>query len=324
MIVSETHSRGLSNQLIDLVSSKVESAFVLESYSDHKVTSDKSAIRYIEYLKKIFGESIINFNAFNVSSKSIKNAVLAINYLSKEKWGSACRDDYKSVLDVDKEDCYAITSVLCKMKKKQYSLDHYRYPTQFRLSAHALRRMYQRLSIVSNEDIQNILDELQFCSMFSAFYDFYFYTWQDTEYVNKLSVPIPTRNGLFLCKLNKTTRHDRVTLFARTFLSDKDLREEQLRLKNYLLSIASKISHSQNMISYAFFLTNSDELKQACLSSMSVIYQYLLSVFDDLANAMITYEQFGNNRDYEVFKLKDRMKKDFSDSFKKSIKKSAI
>ena len=117
--------------------------------------------------------------------------------------------------------------------------------------------------------------------------------------------------------LIKSSRNDRVTLFARTFLSDKDLREEQLRLKNYLLFIALEIFHSQNMISYAFFMTNSDELKHACLSSMSVIYQYLIPVFDDLANAMITYEQFGNNRDYEVFKLKDRMKKDFSDSFKK-------
>jgi len=317
MIVSETHSRGLSNQLIDLVSSKVDSAFVLESYSDHKVTSDKSAIRYIEYLKKIFGESIINFNAFNVSSKSIKNSVLAINYLSKERWGSECRDEYKSVLDVDKEDCYAITSILCKMKKKQCSLDHYRYPTQFRLSAHALRRMYQRLSIVSNEDIKNILDEFQFCSMFSAFYDFYFYNWQDTEYVNKLSVPIPTKNGLFLCKLIKSSRNDRVFLFARTFLSDKDLREEQLRLKNYLLSVAFAISHSQNMISYAFLLTNSQELKESCISSMLEIYKHLRPVFDDLANAMITYEQFGSNRDYEVFKLKDLMRKDFSNTFKK-------
>lgn len=317
MIVSEIHARGLSKELIDLLTSKSNTAFTLERFSDFKITSDKSAKKYIDYIRELFSNTLININTYNIASKSLKNSYLAFNYLSKETWNPECRNLLKSVLDIDKEDCYAISSVLCKIKKKCYPLSNYRYRTRFNLSAHALRRMYQRLSINTNENKRIILDEFKFCSMFAEFYFYYFCDWSDIEFINKLSVPIPTYSGLFLCKLIKT-KSGGFEVFARTFISDKDLREEQTILKRRLLFSASEIENSSlSMISFPFARINNESALKSMKAVLGAFYYSLESILDDLANAMITYEQFGNNRDYEVFKLKDLMKKDFSDSFKK-------
>lgn len=317
MIVTEIHSRGLSNQLIDFLTSKSNTAFVLESCSERKITSDKSAKKYIDYIRELFSDSLININTFNVASNSLKNSYLAFNYLSKEEWNPECRDLLKSVLDIDKEDCYALTSVLCKMKKKSSPLSNYRYRTRFNLSAHALRRIYQRLSIDTNENKQIILDEFKFCAMFAEFYFYYFCDWNDIEFINKLSVPIPTYSGLFLCKLIKT-KSGEFQVFARTFISDKDLREEQEILKRELLFYASKFENSSfSMISFPFARINNDLALQGMKKVLCAFYYSLQSILDELAEEMISTEQFGERRDFEVFKLKDRMRKDFSNTFKK-------
>ena len=97
MIVSEIHARGLSKELIDLLTSKSNTAFTLERFSDFKITSDKSAKKYIDYIRELFSNTLININTYNIASKSLKNSYLAFNYLSKETWNPECRNLLKSV-----------------------------------------------------------------------------------------------------------------------------------------------------------------------------------------------------------------------------------
>jgi len=310
MIVTEIHSRGLSRQLIDLVSSKSDLAFQKESLYREKITSDKSARRYLDFIKEIFKPILINKSSFNIKSNHIKNTTIAFNLLQKNQWNKDAREDLINITDTDTEDCYSLNSVICRIKKKEYPLQYYLQPINCVISIHALSRIFYRLNIDSNDNFE-VLNELKFCGMFANFWNYYTSDWNDLDFIQKLTFTIPTFNGMFLCKRVKSKVSGSIIL-VRTFIADDQMRDDQKRLKEKLLHLA--ISLYPTTLHYP--LHRIPEFREVATLASNSLYSYFETMIDELADSMITFEQFGKDRDFEVYKLKQRIQKDFNRDFK--------
>lgn len=143
----------------------------------------------------------------------------------------------------------------------------------FDISHHVIQRLYQRLPSQTNSSFSNeakfIINELETIPFWTFFWlNFLINIDMEKDLCEKISLPIPAQEGLFLCRISEDKAH----VLVRTYIHNSQLRKSQTIIKNEILNA------SREFISSPFCF-----IPDICIQnlfnhrSFDVIYKYFLN-----------------------------------------------
>jgi len=238
LIIDERHSKGLANQFFNYFSEDANNNLKHRYRSKKKLKGRNSFDEFI----KDFKNSIKNYSLNTMVTGSKRNPFLIFNLLLPHKkrpfnsWSERSLSSYVYMENIRQYYWNRSTSIQCEQN--------------FSISEHAISRIFMRSGLAEAFGKDNyfvILNEMKFVCLWASFWSALLYNINDIneniddDKKKKIKVLIPAPNGIYLGYIVHDEAHH---LEIRTYLSNKDLADPQLKLRELFIGISQSLENS--------------------------------------------------------------------------------
>lgn len=291
MYINPSLAKGLTNRLLTELPERIRRKVAAFSETAHRVRKNKLAF---EKLSQSASEIFQNDALFVYLGGSNSNPYLGVSLI--------CAVKEREYQDWEEGAILGISLVLMVAPFAIFTSE-----PRFRISQHAVARLYQRtrndLANYQPIDLDLVLPELRQVPLWTSYWLYALYALKNAYGITKLTPVIPTENGLLFAECN----FGNLTLEIRTFVGDSLLSSDQLEVKNILLAAgsfleASPLSLGLVLIQHALDGLAIDEeyLSRMIAPEAKRLSTMLFSSYSDSAPVMNSFIEWLNDRQEEL------------------------